>query len=134
MRTKSLRTYGAFIKAGRPYLPVVQDGLLVLPNFAVNAHQTGPKSRNRLVITSTVFYNRCEFVALYVSSISCQGFRFRWLYFRRGRRVCWFNLSWDERNRVAAAWFRRAAYGDCEHMKPPTTKIANYYPRVERYL
>lgn len=97
MLVEQISYYEDFVKRDRPYYPVLENGILVLSNFSKNAHQTGMHACSRLICRNEVVVNVLSFAAIYNCNISNQGLRERWFYFRRGKRITWRELSWDER-------------------------------------
>lgn len=107
MNTVKLTTYRQFVAHGRPYIPAMDlRGRIVLPNFATCDDTTAIKNAKRLVISSGVVYNRGDFCAVWVVSVSRVGYRWRWLYWRGERRVTWHELTWDEKRKVVAGYAR----------------------------
>jgi hypothetical protein len=117
MRTKKLTTYRQFVKAGRNYLPIVDqcNGLMLLPNFAINGESGAIKHKRRLVITSGAVYNRENLIAVWVACTSCQGFRERWLYWYYNRvtglwfRLRWYDLTSQMKTAIARAYVKQAS-------------------------
>lgn len=112
MLTRQISYYEDFVACGRPYYPFLENNILVLPNFSKNAHHTGMHSCSRLICKNVVVFERFSFCAVYNCNISNQGLRERWFYFRKGRRVTWRELSWDERCVVARAFMHKRFSGE----------------------
>lgn len=122
MKTRTIDTYDDFKRQGRPYLPRLDGKLLLVPNIAVNDHQTGYKCKTRLIIETLVFCNRGGFAALYSTVVSCQGWRFRWLYWHEGKRVTWKKLPFTFQLSVIKAYVRYLRrYPGIVSVKAPTT-------------
>lgn len=74
MQTLKLKTYDAFVEWDRPYYPIIAAGKLLCPNFAVNPNNAF-KNKVRLVITTTVAYNRGSFTAAHYAIRSKFGYQ-----------------------------------------------------------
>lgn len=94
MQTLKLKTYRQFVKWGRNYYPMIIAGRLICPDFAKNPGLSCKNAR-RLVITTTVVYNRGSFAAVHYISRSKFGEQSGWRYFVNNRRLTWHQLNWD---------------------------------------
>lgn len=115
MLIEQISYYEDFVFRGRPYYPFLENNILVVSNFSKNAHQTGMHSCSRLICKNVVVVNHFSFCAVYNCNISNQGLRERWFYFRRGRRITWRELTWDEKCEVCRKFSHRRFAGDIHH-------------------
>jgi hypothetical protein len=117
MKIKRLSTYNAFVNAGRPYYPVIRDGVLLIANFSINAQKSASHHKKCLILDSHVVYNARGLVAIYHEWWSRYGYRDRWFYYRDGKKVTFNALTWDERIRLCYR-FESWRYGVANSFNP----------------
>jgi hypothetical protein len=127
MKTKRLKSYQSFVNAGRPYTPVydVTNNRLLLPNFSKNGGSYTVKNKRRLVISSGTVYNTASLCGVWVCCASCQGFRYRWLYFKN-TKYGWFRLWWCDLSTYEKAIISRAYKKQRDSIPIPIAPSRNY--------
>jgi hypothetical protein len=134
MKIKRLKSYKAFIAAGRPYYPYVNNQTLHLPCFAVNADKSASHHKHCLICQGIVVVNARGFCAVYYEWFSRFGWRHRWYYYRLGERVKWSGLTWDERRKLCLAYMKIDVFAYSGFMlKAPVKNWPEWAAQAVRY-
>lgn len=122
MQTLKVNSFDKFKRLGCLYYPVIVNGRLLITNFAKNPNNA-MKNKARLIITTTVVYNRGGFAAVHYIVVSKFGTQSGWCYFAGSRRLTWHKLSWDQRRLVVRSFLK---FSRLDYMRPPTASFRRW--------